>query len=73
MGKNEREEKKMKYEEIFSVGYDLRYGGFDYAVKLNKITRKEYNEILITTYYALKQLEGCIADENGIGEMENND
>ena len=66
----------MKYEKIFSVGFDRSYGGCDYSVSATKITRKEFEELVAMTFYALKQLElnieiydgeivkcGCLGEE----------
>lgn len=49
----------MKYEEVFSVGFDKSYGGCDYSVKFqeNKLTRKQFDDLVSATYYALKELE----------------
>lgn len=49
----------MKYEEVFSVGFDRSYGGCDFSVKgqRTKLTRKQFNDLVAMTYYALAQLE----------------
>ena len=47
----------MKYEEVFSVGFDRSYSGCDYSVSATKITRKEFEQLVAMTFYALKQLE----------------
>ena len=54
----------MHYEEVFSVGFDRSYGGCDFAVKgrKQKLTRKEFNELVSMTYYALAQLELMVED-----------
>jgi len=61
----------MKYEEIFSVGFDRSYGGFDFSVKClkTKLSRKDFNEIVEMTYYALKTLEEQVDLLNVNGEV----
>lgn len=58
----------MKYDEVFSVGFDRSYGGTDFYIKgeycMGNLTREEFNQLLRTTYYALSQLEKLIKDED---------
>ena len=60
----------MKYEEVFSVGFDRSYGGCDYSMKPRKLTRQEFNELVSMTYYALKQLELMVEEKNEYGLCE---
>ena len=55
----------MKYEEVFSVGFDRSYGGCDFSVKgqKTKLTRKQFNDLVSMTYYALAQLELMVETE----------
>ena len=58
----------MKYEEVFSVGFDRSYGGCDFSVKgrRTKLTRKEFNDLVSMTYYALAQLECMVETEEDL-------
>ena len=58
----------MKYEEVFSVGFDRSYGGCDFSVKgqKTKLTRKQFNDLVSMTYYALKQLEYMVETEKDL-------
>lgn len=49
----------MTYEEIFSIGFDRSYGGCSYKIigRKTKLTREELHEIIITTHYALEELD----------------
>lgn len=52
----------MKYEEVFSVGFDRSYGGCDFSVRCQKtkLTRKQFDDLVSMTYYALSQLEHMV-------------
>lgn len=58
----------MKYEEVFSVGFDRSYGGCDFSVKgqRTKLTRKQFNDLVSMTYYALAQLELMVETEEDL-------
>lgn len=55
----------MKYEEVFSVGFDRSYGGCDFSVKgqRTKLTRKQFDDLVSMAYYALAQLELMVETE----------
>ena len=52
----------MKYEEVFSVGFDRSYEGCDFSVRCQKtkLTRKQFDDLVSMTYYALSQLEHMV-------------
>lgn len=58
----------MKYEEVFSVGFDRSYGDCDFSVKYQrtKLTRKQFNDLVSMTYYALAQLECMVEKEEDL-------
>ena len=61
----------MKYEPVFGVGFDRSYGGADYSVNAKKITREEFEKLVVMTFYALKQLELNIEYDDSLkGELK---
>lgn len=67
----------MKYDEVFSVGFDRSYGGTDFYIKgkycLGSLTREEFNQLVQVTYYALSQLEHMLKDDEKMCRGETND
>ena len=59
-------------ETYYSIENSSKYG-IDYSVYYRKITREQFNEIVVMTFTALQCLENNVVDDNDVHEVEEND